>query len=1141
MINSAHAAPITFIAALPKGTCPGSRVWTSAADGPGGGGTLKVWDGATRKTITRKSLAGPVVDLCAMPPTVCPHVWTTTLGEAAIRVWDYEGRERSSARFPPNSNALKFKSDVRTLRYHPHTQLVWVCLSNSTVLVNPKTYDVVQSLPIDTVSLEFSTVNPHTAIVVGRLLEGSNQDELRVLLIDVPISSGRTGGDATFVFRPDAVVIGQRLPGFGAQASGSTSKIQLFTNAPLMVLVTESSACQHMSVLTTDECDPVEHWGGGSADGPQRRAALQREQQERYRLASLAKKRAAQQGPKGLVIGSSSSSSQQTSTVLGGAGAKYTRHKEEPDYESTENTMVVHSTVGIDGPSPFAAMSKPPARNGPPATGSVSGPRDDSNSASVAALLDNIKLLLSGSRSNDAAIDPALTGASLAELTASRTLQDVVDATRDLRRLRNNDGHQQDMLQLYQFAQTQRFALSSSMGAAGLDAACRAARESRIPALNSQEGRAVGEIMALMAVELEMWRRQSRSVKNKPAASPTISETAFVDAFSASQFGGGLLGESAKAEEKHGDGRVASILRLNADLRAKVAACESGLTKLQAALEGATIALLGPTPLDTSNPTRLRLRQDGDAITLSSLTYPARFAAACSAVSCLAWEAGRSVALPRTSSTDGSPLSHTAPRIGSASDGSTVTSEFTSTLRTFGEVVPTKERDVAWLVSSVLRPVLTSVQHSVQALPKGRSALKESLRLCVQEGLAPALERLMPSGGSISVATPLAGVGGGFLSLGWEDVRLLTTQSEDGCTHDPMEAFSHVVLLSVDLTSQPLFADVTFAAHMMRLCEQETLVVALDRALAACEAAGEDTGGLVADVGGVVGELGVASDELGPIGQAYRSDLRQREEVVRPLVAAFSSVRSQVSSPRLSSSVRLTASIRDTPPTAGALLGGYVGLLCDYSSDGANQLLGTLLQGRLHGHLVWCHLYLRYVAEGLLLIARYLRAHQVVQWKTEHQHTAPPTETIAPMMNDHLVFMADQLQGWKRCVAELETQLLRPLQAAFKSSGAATPAPTVNPGRHHKIYALYLHGGADSASHLDSTSEDVEHLLLKHAEAVRLLDAFLASIRDLGTDAASGAVSTVLLQKVGDVWEPRPLPLVERFAASLLDALPFST
>eukprot|EP00658_Telonema_sp_P-2_P038610 TRINITY_DN27665_c0_g1_i1.p1 TRINITY_DN27665_c0_g1~~TRINITY_DN27665_c0_g1_i1.p1 ORF type:complete len:503 (+),score=81.46 TRINITY_DN27665_c0_g1_i1:164-1672(+) len=491
--------------------------------------------------------------------------------------------------------------------------------------------------------------------------------------------------------------------------------------------------------------------------------------------------------------------------------------------------------------------------------------------------------------------------------------------------------------------------MSSTMGGVGLDAACRAARESRIPTLQSQEGRAVGEIMALMAVELEMWRRQS---KRKHTPDATKDNTAFVDAFSANQFGGGLLGEAVL--DQTSDARTASILRLNSDLRAKVAACEAGLTKLQASLEGATIALLGPGQADTSNPTRMRLERDGGMITSAAATYTARFAAACSAVSCLAWEASRSgVAAPvRAPSSEGSPLSHTAPRIESTTDGgSTATSELTSTIRSFGDVVPTKERDVLWLLKSVLRPTLTTVQQTVQSLSRGRSVLRESLQLCVQEGIVPAVEKWMPPSGVIDLATPLAGMEGAFLSFEWDDVKLITSRdAPPSTTHDLLEASTHVLLLGTDITSQPLFADVTYAAHMMRLCEQETLVIALDRALAVCEAAGEDctdNGGLlVADLGSIMGELGAISDELGPVGQAFRSDLGQREEVLHPLVSCFSAIHSKSSSPRLSSStVRLTASLRGVPTSAAALLGGYVGCLL-YTSDAADEEDSVDLGGR---------------------------------------------------------------------------------------------------------------------------------------------------------------------------------------------------
>eukprot|EP00658_Telonema_sp_P-2_P019620 TRINITY_DN17741_c0_g1_i3.p1 TRINITY_DN17741_c0_g1~~TRINITY_DN17741_c0_g1_i3.p1 ORF type:complete len:212 (+),score=54.43 TRINITY_DN17741_c0_g1_i3:57-692(+) len=194
-----------------------------------------------------------------------------------------------------------------------------------------------------------------------------------------------------------------------------------------------------------------------------------------------------------------------------------------------------------------------------------------------------------------------------------------------------------------------------------------------------------------------------------------------------------------------------------------------------------------------------------------------------------------------------------------------------------------------------------------------------------------------------------------------------------------------------------------------------------------------------------------------------------------------------------------------------------------------------------------CHLIITYSnlffffffqAEDGIRDAQESRGLGDVYKRQQHHSSVKWADTVIPLTNEHLVFIADQLQGWKRRVSELDGQLLRPLQAAFKSSPGS---PTANPSRHSKIYSLYFHGGADSASNLDSTSEDVEHLLIKHSEVVRLLDVFLTAIQGLGSNAVSQGINTVLLQKEGGKWELCPLPLVERFAASVLDALPFIT
>ena len=1104
VISNAHGAPISLIYTLPKGTSPSSRVWTSAADGPGGGGTMKVWDGATRKTITRKSLAGPIVDLCAIPPSVCPHVWTSVKGEACLRVWDYEGRERSSARFPPNSNALKFKSDVNTLRFHPHSQLVWVCLSGGVMLVNPKTYDVVQSLPISADALEFSTTNPHNAIVVGRLLEGGYSNELRVLVVDVPISSGRTGGDATFVFSVDSVVVGQRVPGFGAQSANSHF-ISVFSEVPLMVIVTSGESSHQMAVVTSEECSPIESKDSASTDPARRRLALQREQQERYRQASLAKKQStAQQGPRGLVlgVGSTSSSSLPTNPTAKTGASKYTRHGDEPDYESTENTMVVHSTVGVDGPLPFASVGAAARR----VTPSIQPPRQLEGSApNVASLLDSLKQLVGRG-------DSSLGGSTLAELSASRTLNDVVEATRELRSLRANDSQQKDMAALYRFAQSQRFAMGTSLGS-NQEAACRAARESRLPDLKTPEGQAVGDVIAMMAVELEMWREQARRGRKGKGASPL----------------GPFTGRSPdEATHPH----TSSLLRANGALRSQVASCEAGMVRLQVALENASMHLLSSCHIDSAGSVQTRIERHVAAVVSPAVDIQGRFTAACTALSLIVSEMGASRAgLASERSSPGSPHNHCSSVDAATTDVVLPASN--------GGMHIARERDVAWLFSSVLHPTLDSVQQAIQQLAKGRSVLKESQDLCVNEGILAAMTKYMPNLTKIHLATPLAGVDCAFVGLEWDDAKLLASREPKlipKFTSDPLEAATHVALLATDITTQPLFPDITFASHMMRLCEQETLMVAMDRAITVCEAAADDAdsnGELPTEIRGMAGMLGAVSDELDPLGYAFRSDLTKRQETVHQLVVTFGGIQAKAVSPRLSSSIR---SVKGVPTTAAGLLGGYVGLLSEF--DRGRSLADGLSQRRLQGQLRWCHVYFRFIGEGLLLISRFLRAHQIAQWVGVHL-TVPAAwfSTVVLLSNDHLVFIADQLQMWKRRVMDLESQLLRPIQAALKPGGAS---PDESRSRFHKLYALHFAAGGCEADSTDSVLEDVEHLLIKHAEVARLLDGFIQALTDIGSDGATAEAATLLLKLASSGnWEVRALPRVERFAAVVLDALPF--
>ena len=308
VMSNAHAEPITYMCALPRAATGGvCRVWTCSARDR----HLRVWDGATRRNVAKKVLPAPVTDCAAIPPDVAPHVWTCSGGEAAVRVWDYDGKERTHARFPPNSNALRFKAEVRFVRYHHASQLMWVCCVTCVMLVNPKTYEVLQSLPIIALALEFrGPESPHTAIVLGfTTLDGkSNRPSVdssdtsmtnggahpHIFIVECPFSSGRLGNDASFVLTRDMITMGQRLPDINGLTTplGSTSQwtgFKLFGGQVPFAVVPHMApprGASHISIFTTETCEPTKGWGGGLFGAAGGGSSLSAQQQQQLISAS---------------------------------------------------------------------------------------------------------------------------------------------------------------------------------------------------------------------------------------------------------------------------------------------------------------------------------------------------------------------------------------------------------------------------------------------------------------------------------------------------------------------------------------------------------------------------------------------------------------------------------------------------------------------------------------------------------------------------------------------------------------------------------------------------------------------------------------------------------------------------------------
>ncbi|CCW61889.1 unnamed protein product [Phytomonas sp. EM1] len=174
-INGAHDQAVNKIWYLENG-----RVWTAGRDK-----ALKVWDPQTRRMLKKRNIAAVLSDLCYVP--TAHQVWAIA-DDAYIRVYEAGGNNVRIQKRPIDhaENALKMRSDVTLIEYHQDGNFVWASMSKSTVLIDPRTFAVSQTLLVALTALVF---HKKTAIICGRgpLLLDNDADSVAILDVTNPV------------------------------------------------------------------------------------------------------------------------------------------------------------------------------------------------------------------------------------------------------------------------------------------------------------------------------------------------------------------------------------------------------------------------------------------------------------------------------------------------------------------------------------------------------------------------------------------------------------------------------------------------------------------------------------------------------------------------------------------------------------------------------------------------------------------------------------------------------------------------------------------------------------------------------------------------------------------------------------------
>ncbi|CCW66832.1 unnamed protein product [Phytomonas sp. Hart1] len=175
IINGAHDQTVNKIWYLENG-----RVWTAGRDK-----ALKVWDPQTRRLLKKRNIAAVLSDLCYV--STMHQVWAIA-DDAYIRVYEAGGNNVRIQKHPIDhaENALKMRSDVVLIDYHQDGNFVWASMSKNTVLIDPRTFAVCQTLLVSLIALVF---HKKTAVICGRgpLLLDSDADSVAILDVTNPV------------------------------------------------------------------------------------------------------------------------------------------------------------------------------------------------------------------------------------------------------------------------------------------------------------------------------------------------------------------------------------------------------------------------------------------------------------------------------------------------------------------------------------------------------------------------------------------------------------------------------------------------------------------------------------------------------------------------------------------------------------------------------------------------------------------------------------------------------------------------------------------------------------------------------------------------------------------------------------------